>query len=208
MVETNQCLVIYRQMHAFPMHVPIFIWRMHDAVHRKGSHVAPPLLLDDALLDELLLDELLLDELLLDDDALDELLDEPLPLDELLDEPSPLDELPDEPFPLDELTLIVVAPPLPFVTPPAPPSPPRPSPSSPKPGPVGVAHAPTNPSTNAAKPSFLVLMPASAHVNVSARIFTQFIQESKDFLLLRRGFPEQSTQRVLHHDERIETKQG
>ena len=108
-------------------------------------------------------------ELLLDAELLDELLDD-APLDELLL---------DEPFPLDELLLVIAAPPLPPEAPPLPASPPRPlSPPEPsKPGPEAVAHAPTNPSKKAVNPSFFVLMPASAHDNVSSRIFTRFIQE-------------------------------
>jgi len=122
-----------------------------------APHIGPPeLLLDDAPLDELLADELL--------DA------------------APLEELFDEPVPLDELVLIVSPPPLPLDSPPLPPSPPSPPrPSSPptpsKPGPEAVAHAPTNPSTTAANPSFFVFTPASVHADVSGRIFARFIQE-------------------------------
>jgi hypothetical protein len=152
-----------------------------------APHIGPPeLLLDAALLDELLLDELL--------DA------------------APLDELLDEPFPLDEELLVMAAPPLPLELLPVAPSPPEPSPPEPsspsKSGPEPVAHAPTNPSTNTAKPSFLVFMPASAHANVSERIFAWFIQEGKPFHPFQLGFPEQTTRRTPRHDGRIETKQG
>lgn len=105
-----------------------------------GAHIAPELLLDELLPDELLPDELLLEA--------------PLPLDELLEATSPLDELLDAafapPLPLDELSD----------------PPPPPTPSSPKPVSVPVAHAPTNPSTHAAKASFFAFTTASAHAYV------------------------------------------
>lgn len=117
-------------------------------------HVGPPELLLEPPPDELLLDEP------------PELLEDIEPLDELVD------ELVEDIEPLDELLPVMSLPPSPLEEPPAPPSPPTPSPGS-NPGPVGVAQAPTNPRTNAAKPSFPALTLASVHVRVRMEIFAR-----------------------------------